>query len=152
MQVMGYGKRLCVASIVGPTCRGAWKPSFHISLPRHHFGKSSRRKISSKNLHQSSQIYEVSSIVYWGVGCLFLYCDFTLKPEVTDSLKQLFGPLSSMGRVTIVTVLPWILGTEAVQGPAWNKRAIRRREIEVRTFESENLGHNVITFMSQTIA
>ena len=71
---------------------------------------------------------------------------------MTDSLKQLFGPLSSMGRVTIVTVLPWILGTEAVQGPAWNKRAIRRREIEVRTFESENLGHNVITFMSQTIA
>ena len=26
--------------------------------------------------------YKVSTIVYWGVGCLFFFCDITLKPEV----------------------------------------------------------------------
>jgi len=29
----------------------------------------------------------VSSVVYWGVGCLFLFCDVTLKPEVLRQYK-----------------------------------------------------------------
>ena len=50
IQVVGNGKRLCVASFVGPAGLGAWQPPFYISLPWHHLGKS-----SNKRLNQNAQ-------------------------------------------------------------------------------------------------
>ena len=55
----------------------------HISTSAPHWLVIKRDSKEMLNIYKC----QVSSIVYWGVGSLFLFCDFTLKPEVRKVLS-----------------------------------------------------------------
>ena len=107
-QVMGDGKRLCVAGIVGPTRLGVGQPSFHISLPWHHLGKKYNPPKSPKDV-----IYGRCQPLSTGEQAVF---SSSVTSHWSQRYKSNLNNLMSamVCSVWIVTVSPWIPGVETV--------------------------------------